>query len=180
MAKSEVGPQPRTAQQSVKELEHRQWATIPGPYVLVSEHWRFDVVRLFAHDYPTDVAAGVVLVEPMNPGTVVHSPRIMTPTRSQFKGQSSILRSGAFRSRVCRARAALGLIPHFTAGGRGKPISFLSVRPLYFQSLLECETRAIPESMYAGIVQTLAMCPFNRLRPAAPVGMHKYPLAEAG
>jgi pimeloyl-ACP methyl ester carboxylesterase len=61
---SETGPAPRTAQQAVQELHILlQDAEERGPYLLVGASYGGHIVRLFAHDYPTETA-GLVLVDP--------------------------------------------------------------------------------------------------------------------
>ncbi len=68
MGWSEAGPLPRTAEHFAQELHTLlQDADIPGPYVLVGHSAGGLTVRMFAHDYPADVA-GVVLIESMHPG----------------------------------------------------------------------------------------------------------------
>jgi pimeloyl-ACP methyl ester carboxylesterase len=67
MGYSDAGPLPRTAEQFAKELHTLlQRANIQGPYVLVGHSMGGLPVRLFAHEYASDVA-GVVLIESMNP-----------------------------------------------------------------------------------------------------------------
>ncbi len=60
---SDPGPQPRGLATSAKELhELLRAARIKGPYVLVGHSWGGLIARMFAHDYPREVA-GMVLVE---------------------------------------------------------------------------------------------------------------------
>jgi pimeloyl-ACP methyl ester carboxylesterase len=68
MGWSEPGPLPRVASQFAKELHallHN--ANIPGPYILVGHSLGGLPVRMFTHDYPSEVA-GVVLIDSMHPG----------------------------------------------------------------------------------------------------------------
>ena len=63
MGYSEAGPLPRTAEQFAKELHTLlEQANIARPYVLAGHSLGGLPVRVFAHDYPTEVA-GVVLID---------------------------------------------------------------------------------------------------------------------
>jgi pimeloyl-ACP methyl ester carboxylesterase len=70
---SEAAPLPGDAAQFAKELHTLlQNANVPGPYVMVGHSLGGFVVRIFAHDYASEVA-GVVLVDSMNPKQVTQS-----------------------------------------------------------------------------------------------------------
>lgn len=70
---SEAGTLPGNAAQSAKELHTLlQNAKIPGPYVMVGHSLGGLIVRVFAHDYASEVLA-VVLVDSMNPKQVTQS-----------------------------------------------------------------------------------------------------------
>jgi len=82
---SESGPLPRDAAQFAKELHTLlQNADIPGPYVMVGHSLGGLGVRLFVHDYSSEVS-GVVLIESMNPKQIAQLP---TGERSQPNPQS--------------------------------------------------------------------------------------------
>lgn len=86
MGYSEAGPLPRNARQFAQELHtllHQ--ANIPGPYVLVGHSLGGLPVRVFVHDYATEVD-GVVLIESMSPAQFSQSP---TDTKPQTTSQSS-------------------------------------------------------------------------------------------
>src|SRR5919109_412897 len=71
---SEAGPLPRDAAQFAKELHTLlQNANIPGPYVMVGHSLGGFGVRVFVHEYASDVA-GVVLIDSMNPRQLPQSP----------------------------------------------------------------------------------------------------------
>jgi pimeloyl-ACP methyl ester carboxylesterase len=60
---SELGPRPRTLRQAVYDLRRLLGkAGIPRPYVLVGHSLGATLVRVFAREYPNDVA-GIVLVD---------------------------------------------------------------------------------------------------------------------
>ena len=68
MGYSEAGPLPRNAGQFAKELHTLlEQAGIPGPYVLAGHSMGGLTVRVFAHEYPAEVA-GIVLIDSMSPG----------------------------------------------------------------------------------------------------------------
>jgi pimeloyl-ACP methyl ester carboxylesterase len=64
---SDSGPQPRTSQTIVDELHLLLTkANIPGPYVLVGHSFGGFNARLYAHQYPEEIA-GLVLVDSADP-----------------------------------------------------------------------------------------------------------------
>src|SRR5690349_10734568 len=104
MGWSEAGPLPRDAAQFAKELHTLlQNANIPGPYVMVGHSLGGLGVRVFVHDYASEVA-GVVLIESMNPKQISQLP---TTERDQPNPQSryySVL-TGLARFGVARVLA---------------------------------------------------------------------------
>src|SRR5512136_471305 len=80
---SELGSQPRTAQQAAFELHSLlNEAGEQGPYVLVGASYGGHIVRLFAHDYPGEVS-GVILVD-TRPEKLFSIPAIQQQARSAF------------------------------------------------------------------------------------------------
>lgn len=76
---SDAGPLPRDAAQFAKELHTLlQNANIPGPYVMAGHSLGGLGVRVFVHDYASEVA-GVVLIDSMSPRQF---------TQSQIEAQS--------------------------------------------------------------------------------------------
>jgi len=70
---SDASPLPSDAAHFARELHTLlQNANIPGPYVMVGHSLGGFIVRIFAHDYASEVA-GVVLVDSMNPKQVTES-----------------------------------------------------------------------------------------------------------
>ena len=100
MGWSEAGPLPRDAAQSAKELHTLlQKANIPGPYVMVGHSLGGLVVRVFVHDYASEIA-GVVLVESMNPKKFTQSPELQAQSESRsqpFSFQAALARFGVIR-----------------------------------------------------------------------------------
>jgi pimeloyl-ACP methyl ester carboxylesterase len=69
MGWSEPSPEPRTAREFAKELHTLlEKANEPGPYVLVAHSMGGYTARVYAHDYPEEVA-GLVFVDPQNLST---------------------------------------------------------------------------------------------------------------
>src|SRR5688572_24745685 len=86
MGWSEAGPLPRDAAQFAKELHTLlQNANVPGPYVMVGHSLGGASVRVFVHDYTSEVA-GVVLIESMNPGQATQ-PHIKAQSQSDPQSQ---------------------------------------------------------------------------------------------
>ena len=92
---SDAGPLPPDAAQYAKDLHTLlQNANIPGPYVLVGHSLGGLVVRIFVHEYASEVA-GVVLVDSMNPRQITHAPK---DVQSQpFSFQALLARFGVAR-----------------------------------------------------------------------------------
>jgi pimeloyl-ACP methyl ester carboxylesterase len=115
MGYSEASPLPRTAQQFAYELHTLlEKAHIPAPYVLVGHSLGGLTVRLFVHDYPTEVI-GVVLIESMNPGPMTPSRMELAPQTSY---QASALSVPSLLGRIGLVRVLaepLGLIQHLPA-----------------------------------------------------------------
>lgn len=77
---SDKGPDPRTGMQIVSELRTLlDNAGIPGPYVLVGHSMGGLFVRLFANQYPDDVA-GMVLVDADHEDLDIREALILSPT----------------------------------------------------------------------------------------------------
>ncbi len=98
---SEAGPLPRDATQFAKELHTLlQNANIPGPYVMVGHSLGGFAVRVFAHEYASEVA-GVVLIDSMSPRQFTQSQggaQSQTGTQSQpFSLPAMLARFGIVR-----------------------------------------------------------------------------------
>jgi pimeloyl-ACP methyl ester carboxylesterase len=108
---SDAGPLPRDATQFAKELHTLlQKANIPGPYVMVGHSLGGLVVRVFVHDYASEIA-GVVLVDSMVPQQFTQSP---IGEQSQMGAQSQPFSIPAVLARFGIVRwlaRPLGLVP---------------------------------------------------------------------
>jgi len=92
---SEAAPLPSDAAQFAKELHTLlQNANVPGPYVMVGHSLGGFVVRIFAHDYASEVS-GVVLIDSMNPKQVTQS--LSNSLARQFSVQALLARFGVGR-----------------------------------------------------------------------------------
>jgi pimeloyl-ACP methyl ester carboxylesterase len=145
---SEPGPLPRDAGQFAKELHTLlQNANIPGPYVLVGHSLGGLPVRVFAHEYPSEVA-GVVLIDSMYPGQAKRSaaePNSQTAAPTQpFSVLPLLARFGIVR---------------LLARPLGLDSSVPSMSTQIMQALVD-EGRGIPDSLaQAGAVTTFGDLP---------------------
>ncbi len=123
MGYSEAGPLPRNAGQFAKELHTLlERAGVPGPYVLAGHSMGGLTVRVFAHDYPADVA-GIVLIDSMSPGQA-KKPAAAAGLPGGLPIESAFLAGfvGADRIGAFAPRAELG--SRHDAGGRASLCSY--------------------------------------------------------
>ena len=116
---SNASTQPHDAAQYARELHTLlQNANVPGPYVMVGHSLGGFIVRIFAHDYASEVA-GVVLVDSMNPKQV-------TQSQSNFLARLYSLQAVLTRFGVGRLLVKLGIFPSM-------PPSEAAYYPLYIR-----------------------------------------------
>ena len=103
---SELGSQPRTAQQAAFELHSLlNEAGEQGPYILVGASYGGHIVRIFAHDYPEQVS-GVILVD-TRPEKLYSIPAIQQQGRSAL----GLLRVAAFLGEFGLLRPFIATMP---------------------------------------------------------------------
>lgn len=148
---SEASPLPGDAAQFARELHTLlQNANVPGPYVMVGHSLGGLVVRIFAHDYASEVA-GVVLIESMNPKQVTQS---LSQKLARLTSLQAVLaRFGVARLIVKLPAIASGAPPN------GEAYYPLYVRPQSLQASAN-EYRALPASApQAAAVKSLGDLP---------------------
>ena len=154
---SEAGPLPRDATQFAKELHTLlKNANIPGPYIMVGHSLGGLTVRVFVHDYASEVV-GVVLIDSMTPQQFTQSP---TEVHPRLETQSR-----PFNPLVLLGR--LGIVRLF-----GKPLGIItdavpnpeaynafSIRPQNIQALMD-ESQGMPAAgAQASAVKTFGDLP---------------------
>jgi pimeloyl-ACP methyl ester carboxylesterase len=89
-----------------------QNANIPGPYVMVGHSLGGFGVRVFVHDYPSEIA-GVVLIDSMSPGQFTQS-SLAAQSQTDAPSQPFSIPAMLARFGIVRLLARpLGLIPYF-------------------------------------------------------------------
>jgi len=137
---SDPGPLPRTAVQFAHELHTTlEGAQIPGPYVLAGHSLGGLTVRVFAHDYPADVA-GVVLIDSMSPGGVRATPPQTTLPSALPWIITLPARIGAVRLLTGPLHLKPGVAPEVA-----QSYDAFSVTPRFLQAYLD-EALGIPQS----------------------------------
>jgi pimeloyl-ACP methyl ester carboxylesterase len=154
MGWSGASPQPRTAREFAAELHTLlAKANEPGPYVLVGHSMGGYTVRVFAHDYPEEVA-GVVFVDPQN----ISVSDVTAPQPAPKPGQTSL---PVLMARIGLARllaGPLGSIQDLPEGDK-QAYAASAVTPRSTQALLD-EGRGMSEGgAQARAVTTLGALP---------------------
>ena len=136
MGWSEASPLPRTAREFAKEL-HTLLANAnePGPFVLVGHSLAGYTMRVYAHDYPEEVA-GLVLIDPQNLSTS----GVATPQPAPKPGKTSL---PALIARVGLVRLLSGVNQDLPPQDQ-KAYKALSVTPRWIQTALD-EGRGMTE-----------------------------------
>lgn len=143
MGYSEAGPLPRNAKQFAKELYILlEKANLAGPYVLAGHSLGGLPVRVFTHEYPTQVA-GVVLIDSMSPGRMTQTPM----TNGQIPARSIIASLPSLLARIGLVRLLAGvLIPQDLPPEAQPAYTAFSVIPRSVQAWAD-EGASMPESL---------------------------------
>ena len=134
---SDAAALPSDAAQFAEELHTLlQNANVPGPYVMVGHSLGGFIVRIFAHDYVSEVA-GVVLVDSMNPKQVTES--LSSSLARMSSVQAVLARFGVGRLLVKLPAIASGAPPN------GEAYYPLYIRPQSLQTTAK-EYQQLPAS----------------------------------
>lgn len=156
---SEAGPLPRDAAHFAEELHTLlKNANIPGPYVMVGHSLGGLTVRVFVHDYASEVA-GVVLIDSMTPQQFAQSPTGIQPqVDAQSRPFNPLVLSG--RLGIVRLLAnikPLGILP--AAPPNAEAYHARGVRPQNIQALID-DSRGMPAAgMQASAVKSFGGLP---------------------
>lgn len=176
MGYSEAGPLPRDAEHMAVELHTLlDQAGIVGPYVLVGHSLGGLPVRLFAHDYPTEVS-GVVLIDSMSPQQRTEHAAVAPEDASEASG--GLLPTVLARIGLVRLLGGpLGLFEDLPAAIEAQFVAF-SVIPRGVQAWAD-EGASMPASLaQAEAIKTLGDLPLTVL--TAGLNDHKdWPAMQA-
>lgn len=143
MGYSEAGPLPRNAKQFATELHTLlARANLAGPYVLVGHSLGGLPVRVFAHEYPTQVA-GVVLIDSMSPGKTTQT----TTANGQNPARSIVASLPALLAQIGLVRLLAGAFITQDLPPETQPAyTAFSVTPKSIQAWAD-EGASMPESL---------------------------------
>ena len=162
MGYSEAGPLPRSAENFVPELHtllHQ--GGVPGPYVMVGHSMGGFMVRMFAHQYASEVS-GVVLIESMSPSgakpSTMPSPRASPPTIPDSTARW-VLTLPARIGLVRLLSGPIGMKPASLPPEEANAYVAYSVTPLSLETVLEEGQGMSESSVQAGAIQSLGAMP---------------------
>jgi pimeloyl-ACP methyl ester carboxylesterase len=151
---SELGPQPRTAQQAADELYSLlNEAGEQGPYILVGASYGGHIVCIFAHDHPGEVR-GVILVD-ARPEKLFTIPVI----QQQAKASPGFLRVIAFLGKFGLSRLFIATMPEKMIPPAAVPLynSYPGSYEIVFQSKLWLAAYAEAQALETSDAQVMAI-----------------------
>jgi len=154
---SEAGPLPRDATQFAKELHTLlKNANVPGPYIMVGHSLGGLTVRVFVHDYASEVV-GVVLIDSMTPQQFTQSPTDVQPRlNTQSRPFNPLVALGHLGIVRLLAKPP-GILPD--APPNPEAYYALGVRPQNIQALMD-DSQGMPAAgAQASTVQTFGDVP---------------------
>ena len=168
---SELGPQPRTAQQAAYELYSLlNEAGEQGPYILVGASYGGHIVRIFAHDYSEQVS-GVILVD-ARPEKLFSTPAIQQQARASL----GFLRVIAFLGEFGLSRPLIATIPEKMMPPAAAPLykshpgsyEIVFQHKLWYASYAEAQAMETSDAQVAAI-ESLGDTPFIVIRHGKPM-----------
>jgi pimeloyl-ACP methyl ester carboxylesterase len=154
---SDPGPLPRDAAQDAKELHTLlKNASIPGPYVMVGHSLGGLTVRVFVHDYASEVI-GIVLIDSMTPQQFAQSPTDVQPRLNTQSRPFNPLVALGHLGIVRLLAKPLGILPD--APPNPEAYYALGVRPQNIQALMD-DSQGMPAAgAQASAVKTFGDLP---------------------
>lgn len=181
---SDVGPLPRTGQQMVDELHALlAGADIDRPYVLVGHSLGGFIVRLYAHQYPNDVA-GLVLVAAGHEADTSRMPpeyrRIEESNQQTYHWLPILTRLGIIRlaGNAGLLSTFTGLLDKFPADLRSELVALTFYRPQYWSTAADELSALSDTKAQVAATGTLGKIPLvvlsgspdvSRLPPSFPI-----------
>jgi pimeloyl-ACP methyl ester carboxylesterase len=154
---SDAGPLPRDAAQDAKELHTLlKNANIPGPYIMVGHSLGGLTVRVFVHDYASEVI-GIVLIDSMTPQQFAQSPTDVQPRLNTQSRPFNPLVALGHLGIVRLLAKPLGILPD--APPNPEAYYALGVRPQNIQALMD-DSQGMPAAgAQASAVKTFGDLP---------------------
>jgi pimeloyl-ACP methyl ester carboxylesterase len=154
---SDPGPLPRDAAQDAKELHTLlKNANIPGPYIMVGHSLGGLTVRVFVHDYASEVI-GIVLIDSMTPQQFAQSPTDIQPRLNTQSRPFNPLVALGHLGIVRLLAKPLGILPD--APPNPEAYYALGVRPQNIQALMD-DSQGMPAAgAQASAVKTFGDLP---------------------
>jgi len=170
---SDPGPTPRTSEQIVKELHALlQVAEIPKPYLLVGASFGGHAVRLFAKNYPDEVA-GIVLVDARHEAINANMPPAWKKLETAGKGMQQFMllisHLGLLKwlGRLVGEKAYPPILMKLPPEMRQLYLE-VGFQPKYFQSNLDELAAVVKSDQQVSVTGSLGKLPLTVIRHGIP------------